>query len=84
MTARWNEHVSSLAGALLEERKFNKRVKLPKPNDVLMLSNHTKIALSKLDLTLVTMDNYRGVVRLTQSRLVTYNKRRPGEIDGIR
>ena len=79
----WKADVSSLALATLAERKFNKPVELPLPDDLEMLSRHLQSEAKKIK-TIQSVAEYQNVVQIVESRLLTYNKRCPGELEGIR
>lgn len=80
--SNWKTDVSCLATAVMSERSWNKPVELPIPGDLLLLSTH----LQKQAREINTIDNasmYRRAVEVAEGRLLTYNKRRPGELEGI-
>jgi hypothetical protein len=76
----WRVKVNKRAEEILLERKFNKKKPLPLPDDV------QKLALYLIDL----LQNYnykeccwRDVPITLEAYLVSYNKRRPWEIEDI-
>ena len=79
----WITEVSALACATLRERSFNKVVELPKPADLKKLSQHLQDEAGKIAV-IESEDSYRYAIEVTQARLLTYNKRRPGELQSIR
>ena len=81
----FDEKVTKLARNILEERLLNKKEKLPDPEDVQELSTHMVGELEDMDLctTDVTWERYKHVVTYVQARLLTYNKRRSGELEAV-
>ena len=79
----WITEVSALACATLRERSFNKVVELPKPADLKKLSQHLQDEAGKIAV-IESEDSYRYAIEVTEARLLTYNKRRPGELHSIR
>ncbi len=74
--------ITKNASAVLQERRFNKKIELPQPTDVKKFSDYILAELDQLSLT-VEWDTYRRAIKLVQCRLLTYNKRRPGELENI-
>ena len=82
----WSSEVSSLATATMAEARFNVSKSLPVPGDLKQLSDHLQMKahfLSNAD-KLKSREVFREGVEVAQARLLTYNKRRPGEIEAIR
>lgn len=79
----WSDNVSNLCIALLEERKFNKGVKLPTPQDMEKFTTYCKSLLQKFDAEDTSLTNYRHGIEITQSRLISFNKRRPVEVQSL-
>lgn len=81
---RWAEKVTRLARYVLVSKKFNKIVNVPAPSDIVILTKKVKELLRTLDLTNPSLEKWLHVVRVVQARLLTFNKRRAGEINVIR
>lgn len=86
MNLEWSTRVTKLATVTLEFRHFNKEKSLPDPDDIIHLQKHIKNELSNLKLSVATSDleTFRNVSRLSQARLLIFNKRRSGEIESMR
>ena len=84
MKKLWPTRVATLARCLASERKFNKNILLPIPEDLEKVSNYIKEELANLDLTKPAWTTYQRGVYLVQCRLAIFNKRRPGELEAIR
>lgn len=86
MNLEWSTRVTKLATVTLEFRHFNKEKSLPDPDDIIHLQKHIKDELSNLKLSVATSDleTFRNVSRLSQARLLIFNKRRSGEIESMR
>ncbi|XP_062575025.1 uncharacterized protein LOC134236887 [Saccostrea cucullata] len=78
------EWCSKLARVNLEERRRNKKVELPLPSDVKKLSDYLKTELESFDKGNLTYENFKKGSTLTEAVLITYNRRRPGEIQAMR
>lgn len=83
----WKTRCTKIARKVLLERKLTKKEQLPNPRDIQKLgefltSQLTEVSIS-LDAESVTYATYRQYVELVQARLLTYNKRRTGEIEDI-
>lgn len=78
----WKVRCTKLARRVLLERKLTKKEQLPDPQDIKKLGEFltNKLREVNLDEESVTYDTYKSYVELLQSRLLTYNKRRTGEI----
>ena len=80
---KWVTEVSALGCAALNEHTFNKVIDLPKPADLGTLSRYLRNAARDI----ATIDNeeqYRHAVHIVQARLLSYNRRRPGELQTIK
>ena len=64
--------------ALLKNQKIRL---LPSPNDIKLLSEYLVTTLRSMDLSTVDAETFRNVAIHVQARLMTYNKRRPGEVE---
>ncbi|XP_033725163.1 uncharacterized protein LOC117315128 [Pecten maximus] len=78
------EWTAKLSRVLLHERKSNKGINLPLPNDVQKLASYLKRELESFNTSDASYDNYRKGVVLVESNLITYNRRRPGEVQAMR
>lgn len=79
----WSTDVSSLACATIAERKFNQVIELPLPSDLKSLSTYLQKEANSIK-SVYDDTSYRHAVCIAQARLVTYNKRRPGELEAVR
>ena len=79
----WNESVTRLARAVLLNRSLVKEVQIPAPEDIKKLTIFITDEVKKIDISDYKTDNFRNTVRLAQTRLLLFNKRRSGEIDHI-
>lgn len=78
------EWCSKLARVNLEERRRNKKVELPLPSDVKKLADYLKVEIESFDKGNLTYENFKKGSTLTEAVLITYNRRRPGEIQAMR
>ncbi|KAJ8017713.1 hypothetical protein HOLleu_44683 [Holothuria leucospilota] len=81
MSIQWS---TKLARVLLEEKKHVKNSPLPVPSDVVKFSQHLKEKAKVCDLEDTSYQNYRKVVILALAALISYNRRRPGEVQAIK
>ncbi len=79
----WTDKVDRLARNVLNERRFNKEVLLPAPEDVTKLAADLRKSLNEANYDLHTYANFREIAELTESRLIMYNKRRCGELEAM-
>jgi hypothetical protein len=84
----WKTKCTKLARKNLLDRKLNKKEQLPSPEDIKRLGKHLTLKLKEINVESVTTDDvryedYKAMVELVQARLLTYNKRRSGEIEDI-
>ena len=77
----WSEAVTRIAQAVLNERRLNKSIELPDPQDVKRLSEFTVTELKKLDFEDKSEEVFRRAVTLAETRLLVFNKRRSGELE---
>ncbi len=82
--AEWTTKVQTKAMKVLKERKEYKKTKLPSCQDMKTLAEHTTEALRKADLIDKSYSNFNHVQRIVQARLLMYNRRRSGKIDGLK
>ena len=76
---KWHYSITSLAHEVISEQNFSKTVKMPKPDDIKKLLDYLKSEMSKAKMV-ATKEDFRRAVELVHVRLVTYNKKRPGEL----
>lgn len=81
MSIQWS---TKLARVLLEEKKHVKNTPLPIPSDVVKFSNFLKEKAKVCDLKDTSYQNYRKVVIVALAALISYNRRRPGEVQAIK
>ena len=84
MKLEFGTKVTKLARVTLNERQFNKKNELPLPNDIAKLSKYLLEEIKNVDLTKKETNTFRRVVILAETRLLTYNRRRPGELEVLR
>ena len=84
MNIYWGTKVTKHARVILEERRFYAAKNLPLPEDIQQLSNYLRDSILNVDLTKADATNYREVGKLIEAKLVTYNRRRTGEVQAIR
>ena len=84
----WSTKVNQMSRATLADRNFNKTKPLPDPEDIVKLATYLVTELQKLgpELDPLSADSvqFREMVMLVQSRLLLYNRRRPGELEALR
>ena len=80
----WPKKVTYIARATAEERRFDVEVCLPCPEDLHKLSDYLQSEIANLEVVDDFTKYYRRAVILAEARLATYNKRRPGELEGMR
>lgn len=84
MKLEWTVKVTKIAKSTLNERHFNAQKSLPDPEDIAKLAKHITNELTNFDVENMTPDDYRKGVILSESRLLLYNRRRPGELEALR
>jgi len=84
MEIHWCHKVTRVARNVLLQRSFTKDVEIPSPEDMHTLTCYVVQQLKALDFTKEDGVTFRRAITLAQARLLMYNKRRSGEIDGIR
>lgn len=77
------EWTTKLERVVLEERKGESKP-LPLPSDIMKFSQYLTREAAACDLQDKSYSNYRKVVMLTLASLISYNRRRPGEVQAIR
>jgi hypothetical protein len=77
----WKSDVSAEACAEISERNFTRTLELPHPEDLLKLSSYLQELEKQTNIT--DAYTYRQAVEVCEARLLTYNKRRPGELESV-
>lgn len=80
MRNRWSERLAGTARAQVEERRFKVQANLPSPEDLKKLSSFIHAEIQKCGLV---RPNLKRAMVLAQARLALFNKRRPGELEGL-
>ncbi len=80
MNIEWGEKVTKLARSVLITRTFQADLQVPAPQDLEKLTKHICMEINNLDLSRKDSSTFRQCVILAQTRLLSYNKRRSGEI----
>jgi hypothetical protein len=83
MKSEWGIRVTKLARLTLTLRKCNEKKRLPLPEDIKKLAETTDRCLKELDLTDKTFQTYHKACELVEAKLISYNRRRPGEVQSI-
>lgn len=81
MDIEWKSKVTKLAYTVLMRRKYEIRQELPSPEDIQKL---TVGMINELKTIELTAENFMDVVKMLQTRLMLYNKRRSGELEVIK
>ncbi|KAJ8018205.1 hypothetical protein HOLleu_43939 [Holothuria leucospilota] len=81
MSIEWS---TKLERVLLEERKHTDKKPLPLPNDIVKFNRYLTNEATACDLTDTSYANFKKIVTLTLAALITYNRRRPGEVQAIK
>ncbi|XP_062616803.1 uncharacterized protein LOC134278506 [Saccostrea cucullata] len=84
MKFEWSTKVTKLAIVTLQIRSFNKEKCLPEPEDIIKIQEKIRNDIKNFDEKDTTPQNFRFAAEVSQARLLLYNKRRSGEIEGIR
>jgi len=84
MKFEWSTKVTKLATVTLQVRSFNKEKSLPEPEDIIKIQEKIRNDIKTFDEKDTTPQNFRFAAEVSQARLLLYNKRRSGEIEGIR
>ena len=80
----WPRRLARPARALAEERRIQKTIAIPGPEDLKRFSLYLQGRIAKLDFSIRGWTKFSEVASLIQARLATYNKRRPGEVEALR
>ena len=81
LALEWGERITKVARTVLVRRCFQLKKELPSPDDV---STLTKYLTQQLRSVPLDIQNYFKIVRLVETRILLYNRRRSGEIEAIR
>lgn len=78
----WTCRVSKIALATLKERKYNKPELLPLTQDTVKLEKFLTEQIKTLadEIIASSYQNWRRLLECTMTKLITFNKRRPGEV----
>ena len=79
----WAKDISTLTLETIVHRKFNRHHSLPLPSDIKALTQFLAEE-SKQILNIKSTDDYKHAVEISLSRLLTFNKRTPGELEALR
>jgi hypothetical protein len=79
----WYTDVKKKARHVLRQRRINKRQELPVPQDIVKLANQLKDSLGKAKRP-ETPEELRSLQLNVLARLISYNRRRPGEVQSLR
>ncbi|XP_069114279.1 uncharacterized protein [Argopecten irradians] len=81
----WSISVSRMAHLKLREDRMNRPHKpLPIPQDLSILGGRVSSELKEMGMNVKkTFENYKRAVMLLETRLLTYNKRRSGELEAL-
>lgn len=81
MAISWS---TKLERIVLEERKQARKQPLPLPKDIIKLSAYLKSESNSCDLLDNSYNNFRKVAILSLAGLISYNRRRPGEVQAMK
>ena len=81
MSIEWS---TKLARVTLEDRKHNKKTPLPLQEDIQRLSEYLNDQIREFKTQDASYKNYRSGVILAESKLITFNRRRCGELQAMR
>ena len=76
----WPMQVSRTALMIMREKKFYNQNKLPSPTDITTLKDILDHEIESFDYESVTYLQHKYLRNLLETKLVTYNRRRPLEI----
>jgi transcription elongation factor Elf1 len=79
----WFVDVKKKARHVLKQRKMNKKLELPVAQDIVKLATHLKDSLESAKRP-ETPDEMRSLQLNVLARLISYNRRRPGEVQSLR
>ena len=84
MSSEWGTRVTKQARLILNERKFNEKKSLPEPEDLKKLAKSLNVELQNIDLSDVSYHTYHQACTLVVAKLISYNRRRAGEVQAIK
>lgn len=82
MNVEWSEKVTKFARMVLAQRQREKTNEIPSPEDIKNLNNYLSGELKTTPIQ-KELPAFQRAVRLAGAKLLLYNKRRSGTIDGI-
>jgi hypothetical protein len=80
----WSQKVTKLARVALAERQYTIEQQLPVPDDLVKLSRYLDEQLAIFDSSDMSASNFRHAVQLSEAKLISFNRRRAGEIQALR
>lgn len=57
---------------------------MPSPEDIHIFKKYLDNVIASMDFSVVTWSNYKGICEILQTKITTYNRRRPLEVESIR
>ena len=84
MDSEWSLKVTKIAQMALRERRYNIVKTLPEPKDLKRLSDHIYKELALVDLEENSSATRKRVAQLVEAILISYNRRRSGEIQALK
>ena len=84
MEINWSTKVTNITRVILEGMRYFAENHLLHSEDIQQLNNYLQDSISKLDLSLTDIGNFKQVDQVIEAKLVLYNSRRTGEIQAIR
>ena len=77
------KYSTKVARVLLQERQYGKKNPLPLPRDIKKLSDYIAGAMETFNKEDHSFRNYRRAARRVETKLITYNRRRCGELQAM-
>ena len=77
----WSQQVTTHARTELQRRKLSEKKEYPSPKDIALLTTHLRCSLETAK---CEENNFHRLIELLLVRLMTFNKRRSGEIEVIK
>ena len=81
--SQWEVDVKKKARHVLRERKLNMTVHLPDPADIAKLASHLRAKMLAMEMP-ASYDDFRRMQYLCLARLMSYNRRGPGEVQTLK
>ena len=69
---------------ILKERRNTDKKPLPLPNDIKKLAEYFQKEIGSFNRKDMSYQNFRKGVMLAEAKLITYNRRRSGEVQALR